>query len=88
MKLRGGYHCVSKQFFVFSDHSPVSAGQARRILKLIIHRLNLKSGLYGMHSFHIGRTTDLIKYNYSIDEVKLMGRWKSNIVFKYMRDYR
>ena len=55
------------------------------MLYTILKRLNLEPGLYGMHSFRIGRATDLIKFNYSIEEVKLMGRWRSNVIFKYIR---
>ena len=65
--------------------SPVTPAHARNILKIALNNLNLDNRLYGMHSFRIGRTTDLIKYNYSIDEVKIMGRWKSNVIFKYIR---
>ena len=51
----------------------------------MISKLGLEDKLYGMHSFRIGRTSDLVKLKYSIDEIKLMGRWKSNVVFKYIR---
>ena len=82
---RGNFASDEEQFFIFSDTSPVTPAHARNVLKLMIQRLNLDEKLYGMHSFRIGRTTDLIKYNYSIDEVKLMGRWRSNVIFKYIR---
>ena len=82
---RGDYSDEKEQFFVFRDMSPVTPMHARNILKLMIQKLGLDHGLYGMHSFRIGRTTDLIKFNYTIEEVKLMGRWKSNVIFKYIR---
>ena len=41
--------------------------------------------MYGMHSFRVARTTDLIKYHYSLEEVKRMGRWQSNTVYRYIR---
>ena len=85
MKLRGGYTDDKKQLFVFRDSSPVTPHHARSVLRTIIGRLNLDASLYGMHSFHIGRTTDLIKYGYPIEEIKLMGRWRSNVVYKYVR---
>ena len=72
-------------FFVFKDNSPVTPKHARMLLKCILNQLTLDHTLYGMHSFRIGRTTDLIKLNYSIDEVKLMGRWKSNVIFKNIK---
>ena len=46
--------------------------------------LGLNPAMYGFHSFRVGRTTDLIKYNYDIEEVKRMGRWHSNTVYKYV----
>ena len=85
LKLRGNYTNDTDQFFIFSDGSPVTPYHTRSTLKEIFKRLNLNSNLYGMHSFRIGRTTDLIKYGYTIDEVKLMGRWRSNVIFKYIR---
>ena len=84
MALRGDYLHDDEQFFVFRDGSPVKPQYARNILQRVIRQLNLNDKLYGMHSFRIGRTSDLIKYNYSIDEVKLMGRWKSNVVLSRM----
>ena len=87
MKIRPGYTTDDEQLFVFSDGSPVTPLQVSTVLKLMIKNLNKDEKLYGMHSFRIGRTTDLIKYNYSIEEVKLMGRWTSNIIYKYIRDF-
>ena len=85
MNARGGYDSIQEQFFVFKDLSHVTPEHARHVLYSIIQHLNLNSKLYGMHSLRIGRTTNLITYNYSIEEIKLMGRWKSNVVFKYIR---
>ena len=85
LHIRGGFNSQQEQFFVFRDLTPVTASQARNVLKLMIRNLNLDESLYGMHSFRIGRTTDLIKYNYTIDEVKLLGSWRSNVIFKYIR---
>ena len=85
MALRGNYNDKVEQFFVFSDFSPVTPSNARQTLHTMIARLNLDSRLYGMHSFRIRRTTDLIKYNYPLEEIKLMGRWRSNVVYKYIR---
>ena len=85
LKMRGEYLSDKEQFFIFRDFTPVTAGHCREMLSNILKKLNLDSTLYGMHSFRIGRTMDLIKYNYSIDEVKLLGRWKSNVIYKYNR---
>ena len=83
--MRGDYENNEQQFFVFNDGSPVLQVHARHMLKSALQSLGLDHTLYGMHSFRIGRTTDLIKFGYSVDEVKLLGRLKSNVIFKYIR---
>ena len=85
IRARGSYIDPEEQFFVFSDNSPVLQYQARRVLKLVITKLGLDSSLYGMHSFRIGRTTDLVKYNVPIDKIRILGCWKSNVIYKYIR---
>ena len=85
MHMRGNFDNGTEQFFVFSDRSPVGPNHARQLLKTCLINLGLDPFVYGMHSFRVGRTSDLIKYNYSIEEVKRMGRWRSNVVFRYIR---
>ena len=85
LHIRGNYVHDTDPFFVFRDGGCVQPGQARKVLRNMISALGLNAILYDMHSFRIGRTSDLIKYNYSIDEVKLLGRWRSNMVYKYIR---
>ena len=83
--VRGPYSEDVEQFFIYRDGSPVKPDQVRKVLKIIIARLNFDQKVYGMHSFRIGRATDLIRYGYTIEEVMRMGRWRSNVVFKYIR---
>ena len=85
LKLRGGFDDEKEQFFVFRDKSPVRASQVSLLLKKIIGNFGLQQELYSMHSFRIGRTSDLIKFNYPLDEVQRIERWKSNTVLKYIR---
>ena len=73
MKIRGDFESEEEQFFVFRDLAPVTPTHARTVLKLMIQKLNLDHTLYGMHSIRIGRTTDLIKFNHSIEQVKTDG---------------
>ena len=74
-----------QQFFIFRDGSNVKAENARQVLKTCLTNIGLNANNYGMHSLRVGRTTDLIKYNYSLEEVKRMGRWRSNTIYKYIR---
>ena len=70
MKFRGNYLNDKEQFFIFADGSPVKPQHIRKLLRDLLDRLNLDSTLYDVHSFRGGRTTDLAKFNYSIDRIK------------------
>ena len=85
LTLRGDYGSVDDPFFVFSDGTPVSADIARKFLRQIISKINIDPTLYDIYSLRIGRTSDLIKYSYTVEQVKFMGRWKSNAVYCYIR---
>ena len=74
-------------FFVFHDRNPVTAIQARCLLRDMIENLGLDPSLYDMHSLRIGRTSDLIlKCKQSIEDVRRAGRWRTTCVFKYIRE--
>ena len=83
--LRGPYENEDEQFFVFRDKSPVKPEHAFSMLRKMLEKLDLETHWYSIHSFRIGRTSDLIKMGYDIEVVKRMGRWTSNAVYKYIR---
>ena len=83
--MMGAIWYPQEAFFIYRDHTLVHGETARSLLRALIKRLGLNDKLYDFHSLRIGRTTDLIKFNYSLEEVKRMGRWKSNIIYKYIR---
>ena len=86
MEERGNYDTITEPFFIFRDRSPVKPAIARNMLKTLISRLGLEANLYGFHSLRIGRVGDLIKFShYSVEELKRIGRWKSNAVYKYIK---
>ena len=85
IKMRGDYTVQEEQFFLFSDKSQISPNLVQSVLQKLIDRLNLGSSLYGTHSFRISHGSDLIKYGFSIEQIKRMGQWKSNAVYKYLR---
>ena len=85
IQMRGTYSYDTEQFFVFRDKQPVTPVQVTMVLKQMILNLGLDNSLYAMHSFRIGRTSDLIKSGYHVEEVQRMGRWKSNAVYRYIR---
>ena len=86
IELRGNYMADTEPFFVFRDKQAVKPAQANMVLKNMVSNLGLDKKFYSMNSFRIGRTSDLIKFGYPIDEVQRLGRWRSNAVFKYIRN--
>ena len=85
MKIQGGYENEDEYLFLFRDKTPVTPTQVRQVLKQCIIRVGLNDRLYGFHSLTVGRTTDLINLGYSVEQVKRLGRWKSNAVYKYIK---
>ena len=86
MSIRGCYTANSEQFFVFRDKSPVKPCHLRTIIRELLDRLGLDGLLYDVHSFRIGRTCDLEKLGYSVDQIKSLGRWKSNAVYRHLKN--
>ena len=76
----------SEQLFIFTNRQPVKPVHARTILKDCIRRLGLNDDLYNVQSLHIGRASEMLKFNYSLTEIKRAGHWRSNAVYKYLRD--
>ena len=85
LEMRGDYENLNDPLFVFRDGTPVKPRNFRKLLKILLKNLNLDPNMYDTHSFRIGRATDMMKYGYSIDRIKQLGRWKSNAVYKYLR---
>ena len=75
-----------EQFFVYADNSPVKPANVRKILKIMLNDMGLDHSLYGMHSFRIGRASDLLnKLKYTVESIKKIGRWGSNAIYTYLR---
>ena len=85
LSARPEYLDDSEHFFVYRDHAPVTSEQARTLLRKVLSNLGLNDKLYDLHSARIGRTNDLRKFNYGIEEIRRLGRWKSSAVYKYLR---
>ena len=86
IKVRPDAISTEEQFFVYPDGSPVTANKLREILKLMLKEANIKNDLFNLHSYRIGRCSDLFKLGLSVETIKKIGRWKSNAVFAYLRD--
>ena len=84
---RWTYKHRTEPFFIFSDRTAVPAALVRSTLKLTLNKAGFNSRLYNFKSFRIGRASDLVlKYNVDVLTVKKLGRWKSNIVYEYLRN--
>ena len=85
MQMRGGYLHDDEPLFIFQDRSPVTPTHVRRMLRKALNNLGLNPKLYNTHSFRSGRASDLTKFGYTLDQVKQVGRWRSNAVYHYIR---
>ena len=85
-EVRGDYIYDNEQFFVFVDHSPVYPHHAHNLVHTLLSRLNLDTSLYSFHSLRIGMASDMLRRGYTVEQIRLAGRWKTNAVFKYLRD--
>ena len=85
LRLRRKYQTNEEPFFIFSDRTPVTPGNYRSTLKLMLELCGVNPQLYGIHSMRVGRSVDLFfKSKLSVSTIKKLGRWKSNIVYRYL----
>ena len=86
LSIRGNYKNENDPFFVHSNNEPVTPSQIREVLRSTLETLDLNPLLYDCHSFRIGRTNDMVSMKYSLEQVRIAGRWKSNAVYKYIKN--
>ena len=86
MQMRGTYDYDEEIFFLFRDRAPLRAEHVRNTLRKLLQRLDLDPDLYDTHSWRIGRASDLLKWGYSLAQIKIWGCWRSNVVYKYIRE--
>ena len=85
--LRGDYEEENEKFFIFRDGTPVTQEHVRNILTSMLEKINLDALLYLFHGIRSGRACDMFKLGYTVDEIKQAGRWKSNAVFRYLKNF-
>ena len=84
-RVRNQWQNVNEPCFIFQDGSPVTAVNARSLLRLMLQKLGLIESLYDMHSLRIGRCSDMVnKLGYMVEEAKRAGQWKSSCVYRYI----
>ena len=86
IKHRGDYRTDHEPFFIYRNSIPVPPATVRSVLQNLLRKLNLDASLYNCHSFRMGRSTDLFKYGVDVERIKRMGRWRSNVIYKYLRN--
>ena len=83
---RGGYYYDNEPYFIFRDRTAVTPQHIRNLMRTIFGNINLDPKLYGTHSFRIGRATELFKQGMPFEKIKQLGRWRSNAIYKYLRN--
>ena len=77
----------NEQLFIFNDGTNLQSTHLRQMLRSTISSFQLDPTLYDTHSFRIGRATDFFKRGVDLEKIKQLGRWRSNAVYKYLREY-
>ena len=85
LAIRGNYKTDKDPFFVFRDNAPITPNHMHKVLRKALKVVDLDPSLYNCHSLRIGRACDMAKY-YSIDFIRISGRWQSNVVYSYIRN--
>lgn len=85
LEIRGPKLDDEDMLFVNRDNSPVKPYQFNAVLKRAIKRLGIDPTNFGSHSLHIGHATQLDHRHVSLSEIRRRGRWKSNIIYRYIR---
>ena len=86
MTFRGGYMNEQENLFVCHDGTNVCDHNVRLTLKKCLLNLGLNSKCYNTQSFCIGMASDMCKKGHSIEHIKRAGHWRSNAVYKYLRN--
>ena len=72
-------------FFVFSHRSPVTDQHFRKVLKSAIDSANIDSNRYNSQGLRAGRAVELLELGVSVETIRKIGRWKSNVIYTYLR---
>jgi site-specific recombinase XerD len=82
LDMRGDKHVY---FFVHADGTPISKATFRKRLNDCLLYVGISSDSINTHSFRIGGATHLANCGYSDDEIRRLGRWRSNALASYIR---
>lgn len=82
VRIRGS---VDGPLFVDTNFKPISSFRFSDIFKRTLSYIGLDPAIFKPHSFRIGAATHAFLSGASMDEIQLMGRWKSHAFRKYIR---
>ena len=85
LRARGGYSDENEQLIVFRDGTAVPPGHIWKTLKLMIKKAGFDHKFYGSHSLRAGRSCDLFRLGVSTENIKKLGHWKSNDIYRYLK---
>ena len=74
-----------ESFFIFRDRLPVKPDNFRTVLKQCLKMAGLDKTKYDTHSLCIGQAMDLQRMGFTVEQIKKSGRWKSILVFNYLK---
>lgn len=59
--------------------------EGSKFQRCAIEAAGLNKDLYDTHSFRSGCATDLSKMGIPVEDIKKIGRWRSNSVYEYFK---
>jgi site-specific recombinase XerD len=68
-----------------NNNRPVTRQQFNKVFQACLNYLNLPIQSYNIHSFRIGRTTDMAEQEVPPSTIQRIGRWNSTAYMKYIR---
>lgn len=71
--------------FVHRDGSPVTRHDFAWMLHASLGAVGITKGKYALHSFRIGRATQMHMDNLPSETIKEVGRWRSEVFHSYIR---
>ena len=79
------YRRNSKPFFIYKDHTAMSLQNFRKVFRSLLERNSFDSTLYTCHGARAGWASDLLDMGVSVEMIRKIGRWKSNVVYAYCK---
>jgi hypothetical protein len=76
---------IDGQLFCHLNHKKLTRFQFLAILRSALKFISLSSDDYNAHSFRIGAATTAAMLGKNDNEIKYMGRWKSDSFKRYIR---